>query len=112
MPPSGYTHDQSRHVGELLRSCARALVAEASENDESLIEALDREIGSIKGYITERAQTAGQRGILLVTQGFYSEVLALAPLDENAFNAAVEAAVCRIEEQMLGIKIPVLKRVL
>ncbi len=112
MPPSGYSTDQSCHVAELLRSCARALIAEAAENGETLVQALRREIESIKRYVAERAPTAAQRGILLVTQGFYSEVLALAPADRSAFKAAVETAATRIEEQMLGIKIPVLKRAL
>jgi hypothetical protein len=112
MPPSGYTNEQSRHLVELLRSCAQALVVEAAENGESLVQALEREISSIKAYISDKAETAAQRGILLITQGFYSEVLAFTPADRSAFNAAVEGAARQIESEMLGINIPILKRAL
>jgi hypothetical protein len=112
MPPSGYSADQTNHLGEMLRSCSRALRAEAAENAETFSQALEREIASIKGHLATEALTAAQRGILLVTQGFYAEVLTFAPKDVAEFSAAVERAALRVEKQMLSIKIPTLKRVL
>ena len=112
MPPSGYSPDQMTHIAAMLRSCAGALVIEAADNGETLIEALVREIESIKGYIAKSARTAAERGVLLLTQGFYVEVLAQAPSNRLGFDAAVDAAVRQIDEQVLGIKIPVMRRAL
>jgi hypothetical protein len=107
MPPSGYTRDQSGHVEPMLRSCASALLVEAAENGESILEALAREIDSIEWYMSESARSSAQRGMLLLTQAFYQEVERRSPTTREEFWTAVRAAAQHMEDEILRVKIPV-----
>ena len=106
MPPSGYSKEQSRHLTEMLTSCASALVEEARGNRWTLLVALDSELTNIKRYVKSELTTEAQRSILELTAVFYGLVRDASPSNADDFWLAVDRASRALESEMLAIKIP------
>src|SRR3954468_6484660 len=109
MPPSGYSTTQADHMSLMLESCSEALVREASENGETLLQALEREIDSIGGYLDRGAHSTAQRAVLLLTEEFYSSVLAETPGDVASFRLAVRRVLESFRREMLAIHSPMFR---
>lgn len=107
MPPSGYSQTQANYIREFLSSCAKALHAEAIENGETLIAALDRELADISRYSRISSINKTQAATLDLTFSFYVKVREYSPrTDDQYWDATTKAAssVCR---EILAVKIPV-----
>jgi hypothetical protein len=106
MPPSGYSTEQSRHMTDLLRSCACALVDEARENGWTLRTALDIELRNICAYLDQEETSPAQRAILAMTEAFYQKLKVCGPNDKKSFWAAADMVLAELQNEVLAIKVP------
>jgi len=112
MPPSGYSTEQTGSLAVFLRSCASALLQEATVERISVRSKIATEIADIDAYVADNhALPPATRSALELTRSFYEEVHSLAPESPESFLRAVELVLRKISGDILSVHItPELKR--
>lgn len=105
VPPSGYDQQQVGSIEAFLRSCSRALLNEAYDRNETVAEALSREITSIKNELEKAEPTEFQRRILFLTSDFYSAVAQVKPKNVAAYRSAVDQVLAQFSSEVAAIHI-------
>ena len=107
MPPSGYSYGQADTVAQFLRSCAAALLTEASEELTSPVDRLDREISDIIRYRAKmRKVDDATDAVLALTLKFYQSMRTHRPANPKAFEAALPKVLEEIVDEILKVHIP------
>ena len=105
MPPSGYSHQQSNFLKGFLESCSNALEQESYIHEETLTEALRREICDIARYLQQGTSDDSQRCILELTSAFYKRILVLNPTSLTEYRNAVRKVLDITVESIMAIHI-------
>jgi len=109
MPPSGYSREQGQFFTDALRSCALALRTEGVGAGLTPMQALQREMSSIDGYLAlcdqDRAMSQIEGSLLTLTRGYYDLILARDPADWVEFDDVSTSMCDMVARRIQAIKV-------
>lgn len=106
MPPSGYTTEQARLIGNFLKLCSSELINEGKNKSLTPNETLKAECKNIRTILNSNGSGQFSRDILHLTQIFYEKILENNPQSFKDLEDISSNLLRKLESEILDIHVP------